>query len=560
MSEAVLTMAMIGHLPQETADARHLLDVLEDSFHQALGDTQTRWLLSPAYSDAAWLALAKQRGAQCQIVRRESDAAWADAGDCQVVTHARLRSYEGDWLLANADVLFIVYGEQAGEMDGAVWEMLCRAHNEHIPCVWLSSLTGKAYWPMESYYEPFQKDDFVRLLARMYARNAPAEDENESLAARLMLRWGGALQRRFLAKHTPSTGERYEPRDVLIERPAQQQQGEMQRQLAALFQTHDRDAIDYGEKYRAVMYWRAVLPTIATVCLAIGIYVSDIPAIIRTIAGWLGLGVGATAEGVFAALDAPLHALSGIGFLVNGFILLYAYRMSQASTLERWHQRYVNSRQAAEVYRILAHYAPYGIGIDLRRILSGNAQVLSTVRGEVRRIAPEHVTLDDALLDEVLRHTGEMLEDQSAYHEKSVRRYEAVTSALVRRASVLKQLGFFWLLVRAVTQFFIGMGVIGQGNKTGTIANMIAMVLPAVATYFSAKNEQCKYEFHLENHRMMKKNIDGARVRIEEIRESAGTPSVELVASVAQTISELMIVDDTSNWHEKISKAGFTQL
>lgn len=560
MDEKKFYIAAIGMLPEDTKAVKQLLDTVEGSFAEAVGaNARMAWLLSPSYSDAAWLKLAKERSVPCHIVRRESDAAWAEAGDTQVVARSALRSFEGDWLSDHADVLLVVWDEQMNEMDGAVWEMLYKAHTERIPCVWLSKETGKVYWPMENYYERFEKEGLISLFRRMYAAG-PVHKKVDGKGGKWLLALGARLQDRFLKKHTPQGVEQKPPRDVLIEGELPESANNVQRQLVALFKRYDRDAIDYGEKYRAVMYWRAVLPTIAAVFLAIGFYTADLPGMVRTVAGWIHPGGALATWNTPAPLDNLVHLLSGWGFLLNGFILLYAYRMAEAKRLKYWHERYVNSRQTAEVYRVLAHFAPYGISVDLKSVCAENPVVLTTVRDEMRRVGMSSAHIDERLSAEILDHVEEMLEDQSNYHEKSVQRYAAITAGLMKRYKLLKDVAFIWLLIRALTQCLIGMGIIGQGDKTGTMANMFAMLLPAAATYFASKNDQCKYEFHLENHRMMKKSIDDARARIREIRESTGTPSVEMIASVARTLSELMILDDTSNWHAKVSKASFTQL
>lgn len=228
--------------------------------------------------------------------------------------------------------------------------------------------------------------------------------------------------------------------------------------------------------------------------------------------------------------------------------------------LKYWHSRYVNSRMLAEAYRVLMHFQPYGVSVNIRKICRKNPYVLGVLRDELRQIGMYDHVIDQDRTQEMLKAVDLMLKEQSIYHENSVMRYEKVSTVVLHRASVLKTVSLVTLVLRGLMQFTIGIGVIGQGDKTGTIANTIAMLIPNYASYHVSKNEQCKYSFHFENHKRMKNAIDVFRLRLSELRESVETPSVEMLYSIAENLSEQMILEDTSSWYETVSKTAFSRL
>ncbi len=445
-------------------------------------------------------------------------------------------------------------------MDGAVFEMLETARSEHLPCVWISSDTGKSYLQTDNYYEKFDPDFFTDSIRNMYVAEPSAETPSED-RYKLLFKLGAALQARFFKKHTNS---------IIKGSPQETPESDMNddaetASLRELFRRYDQDAIRCGDKYNSIMYYRAILPAISTVCLSIGFYAADLVGIIRTIAGWIPASL-IPAAGNVAAWDPPfvletaLHWMSGIGFLLNAIMLYYTYKMSENSVLKYWHNRYVNSRMLAESYRVLMHFRPYGVSVDIKKICGKNSYVLATLRDELRQIGMYDHVIDQKCAEDMFESVDNMLKEQSLYHEKCILRYEKVSSVVLRRASTLKKVSLFTLIIRGFMQFMIGIGLFGQNDKTGTIANMLAMLIPSYAAYNVSKNEQCKYSFHFENHTRIKNSIDKFRQRLSDIRRSVGTPSVEMLYSVAENLSEQMIVEDTSSWYDTVSKTSFSNL
>ena len=559
-------MAVAGLLPENTDALTKLIEDMDRCVSEALGGLiRMEWLVSPSFSDVKWLTLARNRGIDCHVACKDTDSAWTGAGKTRTVISTKLWDFEEQWMTANADVMLVVWDEQSGDMDGAVFDLINRAHSERMPCVWLSASTGHAYWPMENYYEPFDPQGLTDLLRRMYAPEPlPSGDAENEDRYKQLFKLGVLLQNRFFRKHTPKE-ERDRPADGAPHEEDKKPESKAGRQMWELFRRYDREAIRCGDKYNALMYYRAVLPAVSAVCLAVGFYGADLAGFVRTIAGWFPASLF-PAMGRVAAwvppvwLDTSLHWLSGIGFLCNALLLYFTYKVSEASIVKYWHTRYVNSRLIAEIYRVFLHFQPYGICVDIKRICGRNPHILAAVREQLRRIGLSSCVIDQRNTNKLLDGVEAMLRDQASYHERSIHRYEAITNSLLKRAAALKGVSLFVLVTRGIMQFFIGIGVLGRNDKTGSMANMIAMLMPAYATYHASKNDQCKYSFHLENHRRMKKSIDDALQRLREIRQSVECPSVEMLVSISETLTDLMILDDTANWYDAVSKTSFSRL
>lgn len=555
-------MAVIGKLPADSENVLKLINTVDSCIENAFGcPVNVEWILSPGFSDTEWLRLAKGLGVDCHIIRRESDTSWADHVKTQTVISTRLRSCEKQWISANADVVFAVWNEQVGEMDGAVFEMLEMARGEHLPCAWISSDTGKSYLQTDNYYEKFHPGFLADAIRHMYVIEPPAGTPDEN-RYKLLFKLGASLQARFFRKHMPK------PQNAESSQEASDKDVHYDAETASLcelFQKYDRDAIRCGDKYNAIMYYRAILPAISTVCLAIGFYAADLVGIIRTVAGWLPESL-IPAAGRLAAwipstgLETVLHWLSGIGFLMNATMLYYTYKMSEDSVLKYWHSRYVNSRMLAESYRVLMHFQPYGVSVDIKKICGKNTYVLAILRDELRQIGMYDHVIDPKCTNDMFESVDAMLKEQSLYHEKCILRYEKVSGFVLHRASVLKKVSLFTLVIRGLMQFMIGIGIFGQNDKTGTIANIFAMLIPNYAAYHVSKNEQCRYSFHFENHKRIKNTIDVFRQRLNDFCQSVGTPSVEMLYSVAENLSGQMIVEDTSSWYDTVSKTSFSRL
>ena len=71
--------------------------------------------------------------------------------------------------------------------------------------------------------------------------------------------------------------------------------------------------------------------------------------------------------------------VAGVGFLIHGILNLYVYILSRSETIKGWHQGFLHDRYIAEILRVLIHFEPYGINLNLRKLCGDNQRIYTTV-------------------------------------------------------------------------------------------------------------------------------------------------------------------------------------
>lgn len=518
-------------------------------------DIQIEWLVSPSYTGEGWKKKALADQVKMHAFCRSGEEDWS--GDCcsMVKADSALRGIAADWLCTKADLLMIVWNEEVAEFGGATWELMQNAYRRKAPCVWISSKSGDIYWLQDGYYEayvPGRLQDLCQSLA--VAEDGPGEESGKSIP---FLELGDRLQRRFLRKYDAVYAEQPAEKDLLLQEGYEYQEGNaynknVHRKLLEEFGRYDRKAVEYAGKYRAIMYWRAILPLIASVFICIGFY----------------------AETLLGILPLPqilqkniLPVVAGFGFLIHGMLNLYSYFLSKDKVVDSWHKGYINNRNIAEMYRVLLHFLPYGVNIDLRKLCGGRWYLYAPVRRVVREIQPMSVNINREETKEMLGHVSEMLEDQMAYHKSAGARYQRVADKLLQWGRCLFAVGFAVVILRGFFQFFVvympfsgTVNGISLNSYIRSLANMAALLLPAWASYFSSKLNQCNYGYHARNHAEMEKALAAKLKRIRRLQDEEQGMALEMLDVMVEEVAEVMLMDDTSAWYNKVASSSVTSL
>ena len=534
-------LALAGCLPEEpglTRQVDELFGQLKAYLYEHRPDTELRLLVSPSYTGGCWQAhTAGYR--RCGYVLMENARELSDC-DHMIRVDTPLRSVVGEALCDRADLLLMVWNEDVLEFQGASWELLQLAHRRGTPCLWLSSRTGRLYWPQSAYYETYTP---VRLsqLCRQFCQEGI--DPTQCKGARIpLLQLGAALRRWYLKRYNAAQpiGETETDRlleeDFAMEREHPEGAGAW-KNLLSHFRRFDQSAIELNGKYQAVIYWRAILPLITSVFIAIGFY----------------------AENLLGALGLPktlLTVVAGVGFLIHGLLNLYVYILSRSAAIHQWHVSFVENRYAAEILRVLLHVVPFGVNIDLRKLCGRHKDVYVTVRRILEQEEPAVQQVDRRGVTAMLTHARELLEEQITYHTVSSRRYSRIVAQLDRLGRWSFGIGFAVTLLRALLQFcmifFQPQGSIHGIEISSLIrsgANMLALMLPAWASYFAAKASLCNFRYNYENHCRMADLLTGVRDRLVAL-QSDEIP-IEALSMMAEEIAEIMLMEDAGPWMEQ---------
>lgn len=518
-------------------------------------DADLQIIVSPSYTGKSWMEWNEtHKFPLCVFQMGDSDAGM---GLCEQIVRkdTSLRNLLGEAICDKADALIVVWNEDVMELSGATWELMRTAYDRKAPCIWISTKSQQIYCLWESYYKKYTPQYLSAMSEPLQSEElCPAVLEDKK--GRLIAFWE---QRRikYLKKHKadnaiyPSEEDHLLKQDYSME--AGMSAGEAVRQvLLDKFMQFDAAAIELNSRFQTMLYQRSILPFIATIFLAVGFYVETLLG--KTISPWMP---GFTDKaGLAKAVTLLAGLLAGIGFLIHGCLNLYAYRMSRSASVYRWQKDFVYDRYVAEILRVLIHFTPYGVGLDLRKLCDRDRKLYMTIKHMTDDAEPTEQNLDRKAVLSILQHMKEMLGDQLSYHESSRNRYKAIVASLEKWGESIFYFGFGMVLVRGLLQFGLSLFPLNEmhGMDMNSIVrsflNMLALLLPAWAGYFSTKAQQNSYSYNLKNHENMLIRLGAMRERVTHALEQEELP-MEMFDILIREFADLMLVEDAIGWQHQ---------
>ena len=545
-------ISVAGWAPQK--EQQDQLNTLLSRLRTLLGEAP-QLLVCPAYTDPGWLDWVCGSGCPLSLWDKGESSLWTAVCNQRVSLDAPLRYQLGEELCDRSDLLLLVWDGSPASWDGLPWELMRMTFKKNMPCIWLSSQTGSLYWPDGSYYEPF-REERLEALCEAYRQEdpRPSPDPGRGLP---FLKLGTRLRARYLRRFKAASTLRYDEEDQLLREdyrlPEQAAEAEGVRQaLLKAFLEFDRSAIRYNDRYQAVLYWRAILPFISTVLLAVGLY----------------------AGSLLAALPLPIpmriwQYFAALGFLLYGSVNLYVFSLSRNETVKLWHRGFLRDRYMAELLRVALHFLPFGIRLDLRSLCQDRVIAAGTVRrlagdalGE-RRIFTLHDTA------EAMEQLRRLLSDQIAYHKAAEKRFRGLVSHLGRWNGFFMVAGFVVVLLRAALQVLLpflsfqdlsyGAGV-PQSLLVSSLGNALAFLVPALGSHFSTKLTLCNFRFDCGYHRQMLEQLHQEQARLARLSEFSGPMPAEAIQDLGEDLARIMLVQDTSQWFQQYESATVKRL
>lgn len=535
-------IAMAGVCPANTQFQQTLRDLLTQiirSVQASHKNADIFFVESPYYTDPSMLELISETGFPVKSIT--SQALDIPGSDQMLCLHTNHPDFIGENLCADVDMVIAAWDESPDAMDGAILDLLRMARRRKLPCIWVSERTGKVFWPEETLFMPFSEDKLDRYLqtAAVPVLNPASHDYGKEIP---FLGIGMRLQSVFLKKYKAAASKVNPVEDYML-RPdyrlpdAYRNKEPLRKRIIEQFSIFDQAAIALNNKYQAVVYWQAILPFIITCFLAVGFYTETI-------------------FGAMSIQSTLLKVLAGIGFLMNAYLNLYKYRLDRSKTVRHWRTTFAEYRGTAELLRVLAHFIPFGLSLDLLYLCGDDPAVYRTVREIISDTEPGRTEVGQNTAKEILLHLKEMVDDQLSYHKVSEQRYAGVVRSLSKWSQYTFFVGFIFVFLRAVFNFVTilhpvssaALGYTTIRTFSSTFANMLAMLLPAWAAYFSSKLSQCNYRYNLDNHRHMIKALEQILEQIHVVEESFTDVPLEYVGALGNSVAQLMLSEDTSMW------------
>ncbi|MCM1326412.1 MAG: hypothetical protein NC094_03440 [Bacteroidales bacterium] len=543
-----LGIAIAGDLPHDPhifGKIDLLIGQLSGYFGKEGTDIELQMIVSPAYTGGAWDKWNESHLFSGRVYCMQDNIVSEDAGGQVIRCGTPLRNLLGEAMCDRADALVLVWNEDVAEMSGATWELMKIAYDRRTPCIWISSRTKEIYCLWEAYYKKYNPK-YLTVFGESLSGEELRPESAEQKKGKILAFWEKCSER-YLKKYRAVAGVYNSGKDQLMQPDFKMEEeaadGDAVRQiLLEHFGQFDSAAMEYNKRFRAMAYQKSILPFAAAILLAVGSYSVNL----------FGRIFSGIAPGYAGEIGAFVSMLAGIGLFLYGCLNYYSYRLSKSPQVRRWQEAYINNRYVAEIFRILIHFMPYGIELDLRKLCGDDRKLYMAVRHLADEKEPAEVKLDQVHMLCALRHVEEMLEDQKAYHEHSIKRYQGIVRHLEKWGKAVSYMGFGIALVQGCLQFAATMPAfrVYGSSVLNSFLSMLALLVPAWAAYFTAKEQQNGFRFNLENHFKMRESVNTMHERVANIIKQGEIP-LELFSAMAGELAEMMLVGDTVGWRKK---------
>lgn len=463
-----------------------------------------------------------------------------------------------EYVVNKSDAMFLVWDGKQNFREGILWTILQFCKQKNIPYYLLNTeKLDEVSFSSDSYFVPYSRERVADYVASLYDYKETSEKDEPITLSGLWL----ALHNRFMNKYKLKAKNIPYMEDKLLS-DSYFPDGEENRQnhamLTEYFSYYDQKAIKASTMYRASIYFRSVLPIIATFFIAIGFYAETVLTFI--------LGEPFRLFGLSCWV-----VLAGIGFLIHAILNRYAAKTAQNPRVTRLRKDFVEARFIAEYLRVAIHSEIYGISVSNISMKDSlvDKNVLAKLHHIIRQQKPVSYVQTKDVMDEVIVNLEALIADQKSYHESCISRYELITQRLNKLANIFYMAGFSIVIGRGFLQFLVpyvssglNLDQLIHGIKIksfiSSFANMLALVMPAWASYFSTKLNMNSYAWLKNNSVKMKAGFESVETKLSGIKERENN-SYQVICDIANDIMYLT-KEDYTGWYLHTGSQGFTRL
>ena len=544
-------IAVVGELPPEDANLRDKLSARLEEIRASLDEnTHLCFLAPPEGLDSTWAAFSRDNQVDCLPIPQAQSA-----DGTQVSEQARRRLVQISDL---SDMVLGVWDEDPEGAESYIWETLHRCMEKGVPCLWISKKTGEEYWAQSSLFVPFQTELLQKhFLAMQMDPQWDAPAEKLPWGNRLIYR-GNRLYQKMLDKFAMKASETPACQDSLMEEASvlNDEQAETARLwLLKSFQESDRCAIALSELYRGSIYWRSILPMLATILLAIGCYADALFKAVRS----LFPGEVITPR--------PVFVLMSLAFFLHAVMFLSSHLLARNPVIRSWHAKFLYHRIIAEILRFYVHVIPFGITLPLRRILVSSGFDMARKQPIYVRIwhilhnpQAEQPAYREENIPAFLQYLEDYLRAQLAYHKRNANRFRKLRDRLHTLETWLVSAGIVAVILRGIAQFLI-IGVnrnlvvfvsnFSLPEFSSSLANMLAMIIPAFASYYSGKLNLFGFEESITMDTLMQERLEEAIGLVHSMEGRAANYS--MIRNLTEQIA-ILVMGDVASWNHEMTK------
>lgn len=437
---------------------------------------------------------------------------------------------------------------------------------ENIPSVSIFvSADRHMLWTATSYYESYDNDKLEAYLDSILKYDLEKAKTAEKRILGYKLVWGKLFAKYIKRNKVTLTHEL--PKDNLVcskvDIGSISKDAEATKtKLLELFTEYDDLAIKYADKYRSSIYLRAVIPLFVTMVLAVGFYAETLLKPFQMEIPFINLKLSAL--------------VAGLAFFLHALLNLYVYTLSENNVIKSWHKNFINNRFIAETLRLAVHFIPFGIPVNYMAHLKKfykknkmNKDAIQQLRAMIKGIDIPIMKYDSSVSSKCMDYLEDLVNEQIAYHIKQSNQYAKLYNNLKKYWKVVFYIGFVFVLIRGGLQLYLNIEVIqgplivkrfiAQNIKTiKDYANMLALLLPAWAGYFSSKLSLCNFEGLYNNHMNLIDELEVVKQMINDEQQKDSIAYSDMYY-LSKDVSSI-ILGDISEWYSQINARKVTSL
>ena len=516
------------------------------------------------FCNEAFHHIAGQVGGKTNVVtsayRTKEETVRADTVSALDVKKENLSypSIVAEYVVNKSDAVFLLWDGRQNFQEGILWTVLQLCKQKNTPYYLVNAeQPEEIFFSSNSYYTPYSSENVKSYVADLYDyKETPVKDEYVPLSGLWRVFHGHFIKKyKLMAQSVPYVEDRLLSGSCVMEGNENAANYAM---LTKYFSAYDKKANEASAMYRASIYFRSILPMMTTVFIAIGFYAETL---LTFLFGEYRLLFGLNCWVV----------LAGVGFLIHALLNRYAWQTAKNPRVERYKKDFVEARYIAEYLRVVIHSETYGIQISNVSMKDSlvDKHVLARLHHILRQQEPVSYVQNKKTIDDAIENFEALIADQKAYHENCINRYELIARRLNKMASVLYVASFVIVVARGFLQFIVPYAALGLNLSTAihgvkidsfikSFANMLALVVPAWASYFSTKLNMNGYAWLRNNSIKMKAGFDTIEAKLDSVKQQ-NSNSYQVVCDIANDVMDLTR-EDYTGWYLLTESHSFTRL
>lgn len=460
-----------------------------------------------------------------------------------------------NWIGNQIDIAILVWDGDETSNDGYLWRFIEVCKYNHIPCIWINnSNSNDIFWYERFYYEEFNEEILDTYIEQLYGQNIVTDKiVNDTIFLSKLWR---NFYSRFADKHKIRIAQIMQVEDELVKLDYKHDLTDNDQilnyeKLRAYYRNYDTKACNIAGNYREVFYFCSILPFLSTIFLSIGLYCEVLIGYFYDLK-FLGFRI--------------LTLIAGIGFLMQAAFNSYTYYLGEDNnkSVKKSKMEYLNSRYIAEYFRNAIHFLNFGIVISCRKKSYANMDKTInmnmadiTIHHMVSDLEPVNYEFNQMSYRNIITHLKNMIDNQIGYHTGKKEQLKTITTRLKLISKITFWIGFIFVAFRGGFQFgvaFLQKYDFLQSNNSDiavlkSFTNMLALILPAWASYFALKLSMNNFEGLLNHSEDALKSLIGLRSQVINISEK-NYISYDMIYSLSEDIMTHQI-SELNNWYNQ---------